>query len=90
VYACTVRFAIPTASHDIVISHPRVYDEVRIIGRPGVRLPYLRCFGLHYQILDESIILTWMPALKWRITNADPSAALLTALHDIGELGASA
>jgi hypothetical protein len=72
---------------DIVISHPRVYEEVRVFGRPGVRLPYLRCFGLHYQILDESIVLTWMPAVKWHITNADLTAALLTALHDVGELG---
>jgi Choline/Carnitine o-acyltransferase len=80
------RFGRP----DVMISHPRVYNEVPIIGRPGVRLPYLRCFGLHYQILDESIVLTWMPAVNWPITNADLTAALVSALHDVGELGDSA
>lgn len=71
---------------DIIISHPRIYDEVPVIGRPGVRLPYLRCFGLHYQILDHSIVLTWMPAVNWKITNAEMTNELVRALQDIADI----
>ncbi|HTU47713.1 MAG TPA: choline/carnitine O-acyltransferase [Bryobacteraceae bacterium] len=71
---------------DIIISHPRIYDEVPVIGRPGVRLPYLRCFGLHYQILDRSIVLTWMPAVNWKITNAEMTNELVRALQDIADI----
>jgi hypothetical protein len=71
---------------DIIISHPRVYEEIPVLGRPGVRLPYLRCFGLHYQILDSSIVLTWMPAVNWKITNAEITNEVARCLRDIADI----
>lgn len=71
---------------DILISHPQVYDEVHFVGRPGVRVPYLKCFGLHYQILERSIVLTWMPAMDWEISNAEMTKEVVRALEDIGQL----
>jgi Choline/Carnitine o-acyltransferase len=72
--------------YDIIISHPRVYDEVPVIGRPGVRLSYLKYFGLHYQILDGSIVLTWMPAVNWKATNAEITNEVVHALRDISDI----
>ena len=58
-------------SRDIVISHPEIYPEVPIVGRPGIRLPYAKYFGLHYQILEEKIVITMMPGLNWAIPNVE-------------------
>lgn len=55
---------------DIVVSHPDIYQEAPIVGRPGIRLPYVRCFGLHYQIYADKIVITMMPGLKWDVPNA--------------------
>jgi len=55
---------------DIVVSHPDIYNEAPIVGRPGIRLPYVRCFGLHYQIYTDKIVITMMPGLKWDVPNA--------------------
>ncbi|MBV8531329.1 MAG: choline/carnitine O-acyltransferase, partial [Candidatus Eremiobacteraeota bacterium] len=71
---------------DILISHPQVYDEVHVVGRPGVRVPYLKCFGLHYQIRERSIVLTWMPAMDWQISNAEMTKEVVRALQDIAQL----
>lgn len=72
--------------HDIIISHPRVYKEVPILGRPGIRLPYVRCFGLHYQIFEDSITLTWMPGMDWKISNQDITNELVQCLRDLAEI----
>ncbi len=50
-----------------------------MVGRPGVRLPYVRYFGLHYQMLDDRTRFTVRPGLSWRISNADLAAALGSA-----------
>jgi hypothetical protein len=71
---------------DVLISHPQVYDEVHFIGRPGVRVPYLKCFGLHYQIRERSMVLTWIPAMNWQISNAEMTKEVDRALKDIGQL----
>lgn len=71
---------------DILISHPQIYDEVLVVGRPGVRLPYLRFFGLHYQIWERSIVLTWMPAKKWKIANVDLTKELIQSLREIADI----
>ena len=55
---------------DVVVSYPEIFEEAPIIGRPGIRLPYVRCFGLHYQIYADKIVITMMPGLKWDVPNA--------------------
>ncbi len=60
----------------VLISHPEVYPEIPVVGRPGARLPYVRDFGLHYQILADQITLTVMPSLTWRVPNAELAADL--------------
>ena len=61
------RLSLPT---DLLISHPRIFPSYTIIGRPGVRLPYVRQFGLHYQIHEDKTVLIFMPGKQWRIPNA--------------------
>lgn len=73
---------------DILISHPAIYSEVPVIGRPGIRLPYLRFFGLHYQIRDTDIVLTWMPSTRWTIPTTELTQALTESLRDIAALAA--
>ena len=47
-----------------------------MVGRPGVRLPYVRYFGLHYQMLDDRTRFTVMPGRSWTIPNAEFAAEL--------------
>jgi hypothetical protein len=56
---------------EIVISHPKVYREVPVLGRPGVRLPYVKHFGLHYQIFEEKTVVTMMPGVTWQVANRE-------------------
>ncbi len=51
------------------------------MGRPGIRLPYVKYFGLHYQILDDSVLLTFMPGMKWSIPNSELVAVLGESLE---------
>ena len=55
----------------IVVSHPAIYPVVSIVGRPGARLPYVKIFGLHYQILPDKIVLTYMPGVEWNYSNEE-------------------
>ncbi len=71
---------------DIVVSHPEIYPEAPIIGRPGIRLPYVRCFGLHYQIHPDMINITVMPGTKWKIPNETLIAEIERALREIEEI----
>ena len=54
---------------EVVASHPRIEPEIPVVGRPGIRLPYVRYFGFHYQILHDKTVLTFMPSPKWQISN---------------------
>ena len=56
---------------EIVVSHPEIYPGIPVVGRPGVRLPYAKLFGLHYQIFPDSIVVTMMPGIEWQISNRD-------------------
>ncbi len=67
--------------NDIIISHPPVYEEVPVLGRPGVRIPYARYFGLHYQVFEDDIIVTMMPTRNWDIPNAEFVATLERTLE---------
>jgi hypothetical protein len=68
---------------EILISHPEIYPEVELVGRPGVRLPYVSRFGLHYQILDDRIVITLMPGVKWQISNERVMAELAKSLKQV-------
>ena len=65
---------------DIALSHPGLVPEVPVMGRPGIRLPYLKCFGLHYLIWEDRITLTVMPGVGWTIPNAVLAAELQACL----------
>jgi hypothetical protein len=71
--ALNLRRMVPT---DIALSHPGLFPEVPVMGRPGIRLPYLKGFGLHYLIWDDRITLTIMPSTTWRIPNGALAAEL--------------
>lgn len=72
---------------EVLISHPEIYPQVPVIGRPGVRLPYLKAFGLHYQIWPERSVLTFMPGLRWPHSNQAVVSALKQALEKLPASG---
>lgn len=65
-------------SSDVILSHPAIFPEAPMLGRPGVRLPYVNYFGLHYRLMEESITLTMMPSFDWTVSNAE----FVTTLED--------
>jgi hypothetical protein len=67
----------------VVMSHPPLQPEVPYAGRPGIRLDYVGCFGLHYQIKSDRTSLTLMPARDWSIPNAELVRAIERALTTI-------
>ena len=69
--------------NDIIISHPKIYDKVPVIGRPGIKIPYAKYFGLHYQIFREKIVITMMPGLNWKVPNEKFINTLEESLHKI-------
>lgn len=68
---------------EVVVSHPEIYPEIPVVGRPGVRIPYARYFGLHYQILDDQIVITMMPGVTWKVPNAELIAELERSLKQL-------
>lgn len=74
----------------ILISHPSIDPDVPVVGRPGVRLGYLRHFGLHYQIWEERITLTWMPGITWPFSNEETTQALKQALNELAAIASAA
>ena len=56
---------------EIPASHPDIFPEVPVVGRPGIKLPYIRYFGFHYQIMDDKTIITYMPSTRWRVSNKE-------------------
>ena len=77
---------------EILISHPSSIEEIPILGRPGIRLPYIKYFALHYQILQNKIVVTMMPSLGWQISNAEFVYLLsrkLEILHKIIQQGST-
>lgn len=70
-------------AREVIVSHPEIYPEVPLVGRPGIRLPYAKYFGLHYQIFENKIIITMMPGIKWKISNVELIAKLRKNLSRI-------
>jgi len=54
---------------EVIVSHPTIYSEVPVLGRPGIKIPYIKYFGLHYQIKKQNILITMMPGMKWKVPN---------------------
>lgn len=67
----------------ILASHPVIYPEAPLVGRPGVRLPYVRHFALHYQIWADHVVITWMPGTNWRVPNTQLTAELEANLRQL-------
>ncbi len=55
---------------EVIASHPMIQAEIPIVGRPGIRLPYVRFFAFHYQIFDDRTVITFMPSPHWKTSNA--------------------
>lgn len=79
----TLRLYKSRPFREIIVSHPEIYPEVPLVGRPGIRLPYVKYFGLHYQIFENKIIITMMPGIRWKIPNAELIAMLQKNLERI-------
>jgi hypothetical protein len=79
----------PRQTRGIVISHPAIYPEVPVVGRPGVKLPYARLFGLHYQMFPDRTVMTFMPGVHWTISNREVAAELESQLRWLQTLIAS-
>ncbi|NOX88518.1 MAG: choline/carnitine O-acyltransferase [Calditrichaeota bacterium] len=71
---------------EVLVSHPTLYPEIPLVGRPGIRLPYVKYFALHYQIWQEEITVTYMPGLKWEISNEKMTKVLQKNLERLQEL----
>ena len=70
----------------VLISHPSIWPEVALLGRSGVRLPYIKHFGLHYQVHADRSVMTFMPGVDWKIPNevvAEELGRALSAVRDI-------
>jgi hypothetical protein len=70
-------------AEDAVISHPQIYPELRVIGRPGVRLPQVTHFGLHYQIFANELQLTFYRGRRWNTPNAEFARDIEQAVRDV-------
>lgn len=68
---------------EVLVSHPATYPEIPIIGRPGIRIPYVKYFGLPYQLFEDRIVITMMPSVSWTIPNAEFVAVLRECLQRI-------
>lgn len=77
---------VPLREREVLVSHPEIYPEVPVVGRPGVRLPYVKYFGLHYQIMTNKIIITMMPGARWPVPNAQLIEDLTDSLHRVREI----
>jgi hypothetical protein len=77
------------AMQDVVVSHPEIYPEVLLIGRPGVRLPYIKSFSLHYQIWHDKTSLTFMPGLHWKIANAEVASIIAQDIQALAQIAVS-
>ncbi|MFZ5515904.1 MAG: choline/carnitine O-acyltransferase [Candidatus Zhuqueibacterota bacterium] len=69
--------------NDVIVSHPEIYPEIPVVGRPGIRLPYVKYLGLHYQIFDEKTIITLMPGVSWHIPNTEFIYTLRKSLESV-------
>lgn len=77
---------VKLAPREILVSHPEIYPEVTVVGRPGIRLPYVKDFGLHYQILRDRIVVTMMPGVRWTTPNEQVIRELTASLERLRQV----
>jgi hypothetical protein len=75
---------------DIMISHPSIDPEIAWIGRPGVRLPYVPMFALHYSVYPDQVTGTFARGGDWNTPNQQVLTELEAALRRIARLLAAA
>jgi hypothetical protein len=63
--------SLETVRRDVLVSHPRLSPAVELVGRPGVRLPYVDCFAYHYRIGERSTQLVVARGPQWQLSSAD-------------------
>ncbi|MFN2169493.1 MAG: choline/carnitine O-acyltransferase, partial [Anaerolineae bacterium] len=68
---------------EVLVSHPEIYPEIPVVGRPGVRLPYVKYYGLHYQMFPDHTVITMMPGMAWEVPNAGFVEELLSSLEEL-------
>jgi hypothetical protein len=73
-------------SERIIVSHPEIFGELQLVGRPGVRLPYVSHFGLHYQMFADKTVVTFMPGSRWKTPSSTLAREIERALKDILEI----
>jgi hypothetical protein len=59
----------PKRAADVILSHPVLSSDVTVLGRPGVSLPYVECFAMHYQLFPRHTVVTISPGLRWTTPN---------------------
>jgi len=57
--------------------------EVPVLGRPGIRFPYVKYFSLHYQMMNDKIVITMMPSPRLFIPNVEFIHSLTKNLNKI-------
>lgn len=77
---------LKTEDREILVSHPIIYPKIPVFGRPGIRLPYVKYFGLHYQIYAQEIVITMMPSTTWRVPNTELISVLTESLEQIKQV----
>jgi hypothetical protein len=68
---------------DVIVSQPAAGPDILRVGRPGVRIPYVKYFGLHYRIEPNEIRVILMPSTDWKIPERVFFDALTASLHEV-------
>jgi hypothetical protein len=68
---------------EVIVSQPAAGNDILRVGRPGVRIPYVKYFGLHYRIEPNEIRAILMPSTNWKIHERDFFDALTASLHEV-------
>ena len=68
---------------DILISHPDLDPAVQWVGRPGVIVPYVPMFTLHYSLRDGCVQATVARGAQWSASNQHLHDALVKALNRV-------
>jgi hypothetical protein len=68
---------------DVIVSQPAAGPEILRVGRPFVRIPYVKYFGLHYRIEPNEIRAILMPSTDWKIPERVFFDALTASLHEV-------
>jgi len=77
-----------TSEHtaDIITSSLKIEPGMRILGRPGIRLPFLRYFGMHYLVEPNSILFIFMPAKHCVRDLSQVASAIEASLLEIKDI----